>query len=143
MIDIKELRIGNYVLAFNINYNANEVRRVFKINDKSASLEQLEICIVDGQLRKITIDKDGRFVFIANPCVESCMIPIPITEKILLKCGFKKKPWGSTTVYYQNKIEIDAHFCLYGVDYNIQLKSLHQLQNLYFTLTGKELKVNL
>lgn len=143
MIDVKELRIGNYVLAYNTNYDAHEVRRVFGINGKSASLEKLEICIQGGQLKKIPIDPQGRYVFTANPCVEQCMFPIPITEYILLKCGFEKKEWGSATVYYHHLIELDEHFCLKGVDYNIQVKSLHQLQNLYFYLTGSELEVYL
>lgn len=133
MIDVKELRIGNYVWFHDKNHDTNEVRRVLGIQDDSVNLVGLETCIVDGQLRYITI----------NSCLESCMVPIPITEELLLKCGFEKKQWGSATVYYQTKIELDAHFCLNGVDYNIQVRSLHQLQNLYFSLTGEELEVNL
>lgn len=120
MIDIKELRIGNYVFPKNSS-GADSVKGiVFSLNDYLVS--------VKGN---------------SNQYDYHLLEPIPLTEELLLKCGFEKHKWGDVVVYYNPLIELDAHFCLKGVDYNIQVKNLHQLQNIYLDLTGKELEVNL
>ena len=75
--------------------------------------------------------------------------PIPLTEEILLKCGFKKKNGYKFVLH-------NSHFSLVMIDsitredyafshYNlwVNLEHVHQLQNLYFALTGQELEVNL
>lgn len=84
--------------------------------------------------------------------------PIPLTEEILLKCGFVKDEeydegglidfryelnllnksisftsnWNTEDCFYVNLTQC-------GVD----VFYLHQLQNLYFALTGEELTINL
>lgn len=76
--------------------------------------------------------------------------PIPLTEEILLKCGFAKSSDG------EHFFIGHYGFCLVhdGQDYCMKpviidpmviayCRYLHQLQNLYFALTGKELEVNL
>ena len=66
--------------------------------------------------------------------------PIPLTEEWLVKFGFKT----------DNNVEF---YCESGYDWalnfgelefralNIVIKNVHQLQNLYFTLTGEELTI--
>lgn len=74
--------------------------------------------------------------------------PIPITEELLLKCGFEKK---HTDVFIKGIYDLEPlfsdsdewDFCIYEKETNTKLKYLHQLQNLYFALTGKELEINL
>lgn len=78
--------------------------------------------------------------------------PIPLTEEILLKCGFYIDFQNSNTIsFLHRKLDVDA--------INYQKKSntyyfnswesskcpqhLHQLQNLYHALTGEELEINL
>ena len=68
--------------------------------------------------------------------------PIPLTEDILLKCGFKKEP---IDVYSLNGIDLcvsdnSVEFFAGRIETNIYY--LHQLQNLYFALTGEELNIN-
>lgn len=77
------------------------------------------------------------------------LVPIPLTEEILLKAGFEKEenPYLDNfnndilslsiykgKVYYSLKsktfIEIESNY-------------LHQLQNLFFALTGEEIKIEL
>lgn len=115
MINVKELRIGNYVLLRNKIVIVGGIPNLYKL-------------LIPNELYAVDVEE---------------FEPIPLTDRLLLKCGFEKKQWGSATVYYHTMIELDAHFCLNGVDYNIQVKSLHQLQNLYFYLTGGDLEVNL
>lgn len=82
--------------------------------------------------------------------------PIPITEEILLKIGLKK---GQGNGYASYKINpYDGHIievAIYesGIDVFIQficgachlrtIKHLHELQNIVFAITGKELEVEL
>jgi hypothetical protein len=65
--------------------------------------------------------------------------PIPLTEEILLKCGFV-----CDGDYYVNGnwlIEFDEeNMSEFLIDNTaIVIKHLHQLQNLYFALTGEDL----
>lgn len=81
--------------------------------------------------------------------------PIQITEDVLLKCGFTKHE--ATHANYFN-VWIDEKETTYLSIYSNEnywigcedtneivglgkIKHLHQLQNLYFTLTGKELQI--
>lgn len=94
--------------------------------------------------------------------------PIPLTEEILLKCGAKKLPHFTVTnchlldlgrnrflsfsdmnnanqmVWLQtiDESRITDLVCVHNYDYNGKMM-LHQLQNLYFALTGEELEVKL
>ena len=83
--------------------------------------------------------------------------PIPLTEEILLKFGFEKTDDYGDIIYYEPKdrgnrnyyICFDHEDISFGLnvfgnctnllhdDSNLQF--LHQLQNLYFALTGEEL----
>lgn len=75
---------------------------------------------------------------------------IPLTEEILLKCGFEKY---SSSQYRKNGVDLwqiergsnkDEFLCNNITNIGgLYLKYLHQLQNLYFALTGKELEINL
>jgi hypothetical protein len=71
------------------------------------------------------------------------LYPIPLTPEKLEKCGF---------IYRNDSKDImdNGYFVLYlgdSIYFNsypiVQVKYLHQLQNLYFALTGTELTVNL
>lgn len=82
--------------------------------------------------------------------------PIPVTEELLLKIGFKK---GQGNGYASYKINpYDGHIievAIYesGIDAFIQyicgachlrsIKYLHELQNIVFAITGTELEVEL
>jgi hypothetical protein len=74
--------------------------------------------------------------------------PIPLTEEWLLKLGFEKTmTWTYTIdllgslklVYYLGEKGWSLGFKNYS-DFS-NLKYLHELQNLYFALTGKELEM--
>ena len=72
--------------------------------------------------------------------------PIPLTEEWLLKFGFNKQIDGFFRKNNSFMIEVlfhDEGFCVtnQGVILN-HILYLHQLQNLYFALTGTELTLN-
>lgn len=77
---------------------------------------------------------------------KDCCKPIPLTEEWLLKFGFEKTEWDNnnsfrkmignndyTIVFYSNGICEISDIITKKIDY------VHQLQNLYFALTGEEL----
>jgi hypothetical protein len=71
--------------------------------------------------------------------------PIPLTEEWLLKFGFVEIDTFDDHCYYLQKCDLglDRSFQPYGIGFITELKHVHQLQNLYFALTGEELKIEL
>lgn len=70
--------------------------------------------------------------------------PIPLTEEILLKCGFEKKVNYVKGMTIQDGIAFfDDNEFGHDKEDEIECKYLHQLQNLYFALTGQELTIEL
>lgn len=75
--------------------------------------------------------------------------PIPLTEEILLKAGFKvsmnKTCYGMISESGKTRLSIfhDGLFKVSCEDLEIKVKHLHQLQNLFFALTGEEIKIEL
>jgi hypothetical protein len=75
--------------------------------------------------------------------------PIQLTDEILLKCGFKKGDEYYFLNGYWASFDADFPLCFGNegccqreiIKQNIQ--HLHQLQNLYFALTGQELQITL
>ena len=115
-MEARELRLSNLVLKDNIEY----------IIDTKFFLD-----VYDGT------------------CYQYEFKPIPLTEEWLLKFGFSKflnqytlitsvhkkdfKNIPFIVLYLDNKFEYD------DLRFRTNLKYVHQLQNLYFALTGEEL----
>lgn len=84
---------------------------------------------------------------------EKLLKPIPITEELLLKCGFEyqmqehcfDKSRLRLRLYESRGCSVYIGFAIafrwQWNDANMELKYLHQLQNLFYSLTGKELEV--
>ncbi len=145
MIDAKELRIGNWIL--------------FEPNKKISRW----VCVKQIHLKDVlTIDNGlelGLFLDEAKP--------IPLTPEILGKCGFEEIKFTvgedvRSIKYVIEFGEYDRGLLIYGKQWmmddfswyitnksddhyetHLNLKSLHQLQNLYFSLTQKELEIKL
>lgn len=126
-----ELKIGNYA---NINVsNGEEIVKITK-----------------GLIT--SIEKDC--VYINDIKVELRFLePIQLTEEILLKCVTKFKGinhrseiWiqGECFEFFVNENYFHLKFTGgEGVSFSVPIKYLHQLQNLYFSLTNEELIINL
>lgn len=120
----KEVRIGNYMLI------DGEVGQVYEIH----SYVPEEEWGVNG----IADQYDPQDI--KYPKVE----PIPLIEEWLVKLGFTQDGWNSNcwTKISENNEDIDVYFDWYDKKYiyeRVFLTSVHQLQNLYFALTGEEL----
>lgn len=124
MINATELRIGNF-----ISHNKNEVK-VFEL----------------PYLIDLDENKEG---YLINSIWADEFEPIPLTEEVLKKCGFK---YQLDDCYFLALGDNRYKYGLYYIGF-IQLAKdivpianfkhviyLHQLQNLYFTLTGEELQ---
>lgn len=138
MIKPTDLRIGNWV----------------KIPDSAIEYFDIEeIHYTDEDPNKTDYEK-----YLIDGYYPSQLEGIPLTAEILNKCGFVSHRWGGhyNDVYVLNNIEI-AHsgivppnrFCyMYkedevGKKYFKGLQYLHQLQNIYYCLTGEELAIKL
>lgn len=124
MIATVDLRIGNWITVSEVTYRVtalSETKVHFKGRKGGVSHEEIH--------------------------------PIPITQEILEKAGFKKKEKsdlfdkfpneGFTYHLYSHKVMIFhgphntlCHWLSTQIDY------LHQLQNLYYCLTGRELSIS-
>lgn len=119
MIQPQELRLGNWVYMSKDGVTIN------------VKVEPSILMILTGK-----VDKKG---------IE--INPIPLTEEILLKCGFDT----NIDIYYTSKLNgyfkkpfIEADYFLYKSptgDKLTSVKHLHQLQNLFHSLTGTELEI--
>ena len=127
-----ELRIGNY-----INPKVNDI----VVKDEFHKVEPTTMMMILGLIDNRGIEFE----------------PIELTPEILEKCGFGKYPTGC---YCKNLKTDDSYLAIdlkygNGVWLNIyqgkrentiplkHIKHLHQLQNLYFALTGQELEITL
>lgn len=69
--------------------------------------------------------------------------PIPLTEEWLIKFGFEGNIIAVNDLWIEHDGDVgyylaDDHSIGVGMDY---IKYVHQLQNLYFALTGEELTI--
>ncbi len=92
------------------------------------------------------VSKHGEYYQITSATIvslergESDAEPIPLTEEWLLKFGFKRHPNYSYWFCGRIILVIDnGVYFLCDVDMRIDIKYVHQLQNLYHALTGEEL----
>jgi hypothetical protein len=124
MINRKELRIGNYIT------------RVTASDGFYASVVSIGVytCIY-GVGYTAFFDK---------------LSPIPLTEKWLLDFGFEKGDYGFYKLYYNDDFYLLTNLkgytelCINKIKGAVvETKHVHQLQNLYFALTGEELTLKL
>jgi len=141
-----ELRIGNwvkikdeifeegYLTGYDI-YTTNEFQ-ITGFNDGSSMKDCKVICFyeIPGKLFGGTIH---------SGCRDLDIDPIPLTEEWLLKFGFVKHK--TTDIYPTFAKQMfnwnDGILYIIGYGFMNHIKHVHQLQNLYFALTGEELVV--
>jgi hypothetical protein len=121
-MNAKELRIGNFLEG------KNGIVKVTRIFDED------HVGIGAG---------DPYFVSGENPCLK----PIELTEEILLKFGFDKKSnnvyfilVGKCLLEYNNVHHFLDIVKRVNFDIDIEIKYVHELQNVFFAITGSEIE---
>lgn len=123
MIKANELRIGNLV----------------QFESETGFTEQVKVVCI----RENDFDAEGDEVF-HNEKYDGDYEPIPLTPEILEAAGFDKVSGLTYDHKDGNTIRESSGQYWYYVKIHGNLRSiqyLHQLQNLYFSLTGKELEI--
>ncbi len=128
-MNVNELRIGNCVSHLN---NIDEIFKVISIEEENGNYS---INTKGG--------KNGTWI---NPIEYICSIPL--TEDILLKCGFKNKKeidFDGTHIDWWHNGEIGLYTGRNGFysDTFGDIETLHKLQNIYYCFTGKDLEIDL
>jgi hypothetical protein len=130
----QDLRIGNLVY-----FNNNNIGTITEI--KSSLISEPSFLIGINNRIDIYYDIDNlKFV--------------PLTEEILLKCGFEFVRNNDEPFYQliKNGIVFNSDYlsgedsidCAINIGNNLlKFKYLHQLQNIFFALTNEELTINL
>lgn len=132
-----ELRIGNYITD-EFYESFSTIIEVESINQKGINL---------------LLEDDGKWAEISNRWIEpeykfDELFGLPITEEWLLKFGFEKtqnsyklEDYQIVDIYNGNTWLLEEfdyeNICFVGIGKGMNY--LHQLQNLYFALTGEEL----
>jgi hypothetical protein len=130
MININELRRGNKFMY------GESIITVYDITSEGINIQNiydLPECYFDYRLTDLS--------------------PVPLTAKVLENCGFTQHHDNcySHPIYIKNIFSDGPYtwgvFPVDGsgviIDNSLKLHSLHQLQNLYFALTGEELTTDL
>jgi hypothetical protein len=155
MINIQELRIGNWVGHQDTDYNDDGETIHFKdvvseLDKRCATLYSK----ITGTEMRLSYDS---------------LIPIPLTQELMDKLeGWERLPQVNGPIVYRKKVSPVGKYLVVSVGGEIvtvleeyleamgqpvgnrhmillpfHAKALHQLQNLYFALTGTELELNL
>ena len=138
---IKELRLGNYVKT-TISRWRGQGFPILAIKQDAVSFDKLN---------------DGQYIWVMAENLK----PIPLSPEILEKCGFKEyieMGKGESGLWEHLKSLKSGYTFAWNYDkrvmimhpgnsishwLDVKIEYLHQLQNLYFALTGEELEVNL
>lgn len=118
------------------------------------NLKARELRIGNIISRKGWLPTDNKFyeTIVSHNDITACFIspetfkPIPLTEDIILKCGFSNAKQINKRYFKHDKISggiyLGANYANYKyTNIIIDIVSLHQLQNLYFVLTNEELTI--
>lgn len=130
-----EIRIGNFVTD-EFYESFSTIIEVESINEKGINL---------------LIEDDGKWAEISDRWIEpeykfDLLFGIPLTEEWLLKFGFEKSNiycFGNHKLIIESSMG-DRHSCRYRINpdesiWIVELNYVHELQNIYFALTGEEL----
>lgn len=138
MVDVRELRIGNF---FKISVCDNfRVDEIYKKEDGFYYVKN-NIGYNESYLYGVVED----------------LQPIPLMEELLMKCGMNECEDASIVRYAKRNGKFKMNIMIYELKkyiicinnvesgdqvYSREVKYLHQLQNIYFDFTGKELEIN-
>jgi hypothetical protein len=126
-MEAAELRIGNIVF-----FHDTEMGKITYTHEEIIRGYEIQALEVDGYIRDVEVE------------------PIPLTEEWLLKFGFKQDSYsyikGVHQKIFSGVMKFDFNETLKDWEFSVgyitditRILYVHQLQNLYFALTGEEL----
>lgn len=136
-----ELRIGNWVETYMVMLSGSWF-------DKEGNRHGQDV-LTEPTMRQKQIDIEDLKIISESKGLPATYRGIPLTPELLEKCGFKKegpssyihkfdKNWGMRLFYLDNTVKWCANEF-----FVVEIKYLHQLQNLYFSLVNQELNIQL
>lgn len=126
---------------------ANELRTENLVKAKPWNNEILTVNFIDNKqtINKISIGFKEKEV----GCFIEDVIPIPLTEEWLLKLGYKKGDNNNRGQLFENwlggfylkdgLLKPKPYYFDNAFSETLEIKYVHQLQNIHFALTGEEL----
>lgn len=131
MIQVNELRVGNWIASGKSFTNTSTIGKVLEIGNVEREFEQI-YC---------ECEESFEWFFKDNYC------GIPLTPEILEKAGFKmsitKTCYGIITPETRISWFSDGRMKIETTDLPIKVQYVHQLQNVTYYLTNNELNIQL
>lgn len=133
MITCNELRIGNYVL----------------LNNQMQQVSMLHAAHNGNGAAAVGYEQAGDQA--THTCTPSQLQPVPLTDALLQQAGFRYHPYFQFWQKIEPKngelseMDLDRDFNVLDFMRRPIVKgvtSLHQLQNVYYLLKGRELEIN-
>jgi hypothetical protein len=116
MIELKDVRVGNWLMLDN--------ERVWSKKYNKTN-------------QQVTID-----TLIEISSNENYYSPIKLTEEILLKCGYSESDLENGKILVVGEsFDNVIGYTISSLSSSIVVKTVHQLQNLVYALTNKELEI--
>lgn len=128
MIKLNELRIGNLV------YEAGEPSRIYQLGSGGISFFTINDINVNKETGRTLQGHEKRFE------------PIALTPEWLGRMGFNTRPEERFYIFHNERVLfeywlLDGSIVIQGGFVGYKIRYVHQLQNLYFALTGEELTI--
>ncbi|AZB01273.1 hypothetical protein EG359_17365 [Chryseobacterium joostei] len=136
MIAPQELRIGNWI------YDDDGILCKiigFQPFEHSIRCDEEEGCLI-----LIDIYRPDSTISSGWQCDSNTVKPIDLTEEWLIKFGFTRQPWGLVIgkILFKDKNHECKELTLeVGNGFRTTVTYVHQLQNLFHSLTGEELTI--
>ena len=136
MIDVKELRVGNLVLGYYAYNDENDQEQ-----EITSVCRVLSIDSVGAHEYPLWVEAIGK----ANDVEEyDGFVAIPLTEEWLIDLGFRKDEETNYRWFMEDWLAYDLDDNCIRIADSWEFgkrKYVHELQNLFFALTGEELEL--
>ncbi len=152
MVHARELRIGNLIIWNPKLVNPNVTLPPMQIEVFSILQDKVMYVFPNIENRVEPFEDDVAKMGIRDKALEE-LEPIVLTAEILEKAGFIEKGGILASKYFEKGVlqlkHTEEYFQrvlvtkLNTTVFDLPITTLHQLQNLYFALTGEELEVKL
>lgn len=152
MIIANELRIGNLVTWNPKLVSPNSTLPPLQVEVISISPDRISYVFPNIENRVEPFEDDVAQNGVRHKLLEE-LEPIVLTTEILDNCGFEEKTGLLTEAHFEKgdlQLKFNGEFfqrlALTKIDFTVfelPIKHFHQLQNLYFAMTGEELEIKL